>query len=98
MRDWTIDLRPYLSKLRLEPTREADIVEELSQHLDQRYEELRAGGATDDEACWLAMEELGDPAVLVRDMRRLRQAHAQAGVTPGAPGRFLLADLWLDLR
>src|SRR5262245_12777556 len=98
MRDWTDCLRPYLSKLSLEPTREADIVEELSQHLDQRYEELRAGGATEEEACWLAMEELGDPAALVRDMRRLRQAHVRAAVTPGAPGRFLVADLWQDVR
>ena len=41
------------------PAREAEIVEELSQHLDQRYEELRASGVSDAEArvwsprsCW----------------------------------------------
>jgi putative ABC transport system permease protein len=98
MRNWTECLRPYLSKLGLEATREADIIEELSQHLDQRYEELRAGGATEQEACWLAMEELGEPGALVRDMRKLRQAYAPPAITLGAPGRFLLADFWQDLR
>ena len=42
--DWTPDLRARLAQLRLSPAREAEIVEELSQHLDDRYEELRAAG------------------------------------------------------
>jgi hypothetical protein len=37
-------VRGRLSGLRLSPTREAEIVEELSQHLDDRYRELIAGG------------------------------------------------------
>ena len=41
MPDWTEHLRPRLAQLRLSPAREAEIIEELSQHLDQRYEELR---------------------------------------------------------
>jgi hypothetical protein len=36
--------------LRLDPRRKAEIAEELAQHLDQRYEELCAGGATEAEA------------------------------------------------
>jgi ABC-type antimicrobial peptide transport system permease subunit len=36
--------------VRLSPTRESDVVEELSQHLDDRYRELRAGGASPEEA------------------------------------------------
>ena len=46
-RGWTEELRARLASLRLSPAREAEIIEELSQHLDQRYEELRVGGATD---------------------------------------------------
>lgn len=54
MPDWSEDLRPRLALLRLSPSREADIIEELSQHLDLRYEELLDGGAPDVEARRLA--------------------------------------------
>ena len=43
--EWIADLRPRLASLRLSPEREREILDELSQHLDDRYEELRAGGA-----------------------------------------------------
>jgi hypothetical protein len=98
MPDWTEYLRPRLAVLRLSPNRESDIIEELSQHLDLRYEELRAGGATDVEACRLAIEELREPDVLAEHMRPLRQAHVPPPVTPGAPQGFLLGSLWQDLR
>ena len=41
MPDWTEHLRPRLASLSLSPAREAEIIEELSQHLDQRYDELQ---------------------------------------------------------
>ena len=40
---WQQEVRARLSSLRLSPTREAEIVEELSQHLDDRYGELIRG-------------------------------------------------------
>jgi putative ABC transport system permease protein len=46
MPEWTEHLRLRLAFLRLNPAREAEIVEELSQHLDQRYDELRRGGTS----------------------------------------------------
>jgi hypothetical protein len=61
MPDWTEHLRPRLAQLRLSAAREAEIIEELSQHLDERFEELRVGGATEIEARRLAIEELLDP-------------------------------------
>ena len=42
--DWAREVRTRLSSLRLAPTREAEIVDELSQHLDDRYREVIAGG------------------------------------------------------
>ena len=38
MPDWSAHLRTRLAPLRLSPAREAEIVDELSQHLDDRYE------------------------------------------------------------
>ena len=49
MPDWAQHVRPRLSSLRLSPTRESEIVDELSQHLDDRWRELIAGGASPDE-------------------------------------------------
>jgi hypothetical protein len=37
--------------MQLTPTREAAIVEELAQYLDDYYAELLAGGAAETEAC-----------------------------------------------
>jgi hypothetical protein len=45
MIDWKLEIRKRLAGLMLEPTREAEIVEELSQHLEDRYLELRERSA-----------------------------------------------------
>ena len=92
MPDWSQHVRPRLSGLRLSPTREAEIVEELSQHLEDRYRELIAGGMSPDEATQVALADFRDGNLLARYMAPLRQAHSPALITPGAPcGR--LADV-----
>ena len=45
MPDWKKEVRERLAALKLAPAREAEIVEELSQHLEDRYRELLLGGA-----------------------------------------------------
>ena len=51
MPDWKAEIRRQLAGLKLAPVREAEIAEELAQHAEDRYRELRSGGATDAEAC-----------------------------------------------
>ena len=58
MPDWRPDIASRLGGLRLDPAREAEIIEELSEHLDQRYDELLSEGATADEAFRTAVSEL----------------------------------------
>jgi predicted permease len=98
MPDWTHEIRARLTSLRLSPTREREIVEELSQHLDDRWHEFVAQGAAPDEATQYALSEFRGADVLAKYLAPLRQAHAPTSLTPGAPGRRLLADLWHDLR
>ena len=98
MPDWEPHVRPRLLSLRLSPTREKEIVEELSQHLDDRWRELIAGGASEEEATRLALADFRDGNLLPRYLAPLRQAHAPAPVTPGAPTADLLSDLSQDLR
>ena len=84
MPDWRPDLRARLSSLKLSPAREGEIVEELSQHLDDRWRELIAGGASPDEATRLTLADFRDRDVLARYMAPLRQAHPPASITPAA--------------
>jgi putative ABC transport system permease protein len=95
---WVEHLRSRLAQVRLDPGREAEIIEELSQHLDARYDELRAIGTSEAEARRLAIAELVEPDTLAAYLRPLRQASSPPTVTPGAPRTFLLNDLWHDLR
>ena len=58
MPEWNLAIRKHLAGVNLRPEREAEIIEELSDHLQQRYEEFRARGADDDEALRELMAEI----------------------------------------
>ncbi len=98
MPEWKEEIGHRLASLKLEPTREAEIVEELAQHLDDRYEELRVGGASDAEAYRAAFAELNDSTLLARELRRVERPVTAEPVPLGARRRHMLADLWQDLR
>ena len=68
MPDWSREVRRRVSSLPLSPTRETEIVEELSQHLDDRWRELIAGGASPEEAAVGArrLQGRGRPGALPR--------------------------------
>src|SRR5688572_21201310 len=95
---WAGEVRARLSSLRLVPAREAEIVEELSQHLEDRWRELIAGGATPEEASRQALADFRGRDVLARYLAPLRQAHPPLSIAAGAPGRHFFGDLWQDLR
>jgi predicted permease len=101
MPDWKAPLAARLARLRLRPVREREVIDELSQHLDDRYHELRTSGATDDEAVRLALVELNDEItdedLLAREMRPLRQASMRDPIVADGPTGSLLGDLWQDL-
>jgi predicted permease len=87
-----------LSSLRLSPARENEIVEELSQHLDDRWRELVAGGASEDEATRLALAEFREGDLLAQYMAPLNQAQTPAPITPGVTTGHALRDVWQDVR
>ena len=95
---WAREVRARLSPLRLSPTRETEIVDELSQHLEDRYRELIATGASPEDATQLALADFRSGNVLAQQMTSLRQAHAGSPVTLGAPTGSVLSDLWQDVR
>jgi putative ABC transport system permease protein len=98
MPDWAPHVRARLESLRLSPTREAEIVDELSQHLEDRYRELIAGGTAPDNATRVALADFQSGDVLAQKMASLRQGHVTAPTTLGAPTGHVLSDLWQDVR
>src|SRR5215467_586495 len=99
MPDWNQQIRTQLATLNLAPSREAEIVEELAQHAEDRYRELQSGGATEAEARRITLDELSDHDLLARELRAVERTDAPEllvlGV--GSKGR-LLAGLGHDLR
>jgi hypothetical protein len=77
MPEWKQEIRQRLASLKLAPAREAEIVEELSQHLADRYSESLTRGAAPDEAYRAALAELIDDTSLARELRRVERPFAQ---------------------
>ena len=50
MRNWKELVRERIAHLRLQPTGEADLAEEVAQHLDDLYNDLLKGGASEEAA------------------------------------------------
>jgi predicted permease len=99
MPDWKAEIRGRLQSLQLTPTREAAIVEELEQHLDDYYTELLAGAATAAEAYRQTLTELHGSELLVCELRRAERQVAPEPIVLGINRRTnMIADLWQDLR
>ena len=99
MPDFRIEIRARLSELNLSPVREAEIVEELSQHLEQEYERALSRGASEKEAREGVLQELNTPDLLNRELKNLEPRAWQNAVTSGTPQkRNIFADLGQDVR
>jgi predicted permease len=98
MPDWSRSIRERLAGLNLDPVREAEIVEELSGHLDARFRELLAEGAAADTAGPLAMEELEASDALARRLRQARPPNACEPLPIGSSKGNLIESLWYDFR
>jgi predicted permease len=85
--------------LRLKASAESDLTEELAQHLEDRYRELRSGGASEEEAYETAISELDDMYPLQAESRRTYQIAKYDAVPVGdAKSGNSIEDLWRDLR
>src|SRR3989337_1009331 len=86
MPNWANEIETRLASLRLKAGREAEIVQELSEHLELRYAELRDQGVDEAEALALVRAELLHKEALADFLRPLRQANAPLPLVPvGAP-------------
>jgi putative ABC transport system permease protein len=99
MPDWKPRIRRQLAGLHFEGAREEEIVEELAQHLEERYRELLAGGTPEDEARRLVEGELAPGEALSEALRRVeRPADPRPPVLGGPTSTRWLEGLSSDTR
>ncbi|HEU4386267.1 MAG TPA: ABC transporter permease, partial [Blastocatellia bacterium] len=93
------NIRRLLAESSLDPIHRAEIVEEVCQHLEDRYRELRAAGAAEVEAGRIVFGELSHIEMLTREVRRAERKFGPEPAILGAPGRgMMISDLWQDLQ
>jgi predicted permease len=93
MPDWTGPIRERLARLHLSGAREAEIIEELSGHLDQQYAMLRRAGYSAEDARKAGLVELEGHELIIREMRK--PAPEAIGATRGGN---LMSEFLHDLK
>src|SRR2546423_9293359 len=99
MPEFKEEIRKRLEGLGLSPAREAEIVEELSQHLDDQFEQALSQGATEEAAREIALTELSQSDVLTTSLRRIERRVPQNPIQMGTERKTnMFADLSQDVR
>ena len=99
--NWRHYVRSQLPALDVPPERETEIVEELAVQLESTYERARTRGATDEEACRLAMHEVPDWPSFAKTLTTIEQPYLQppaAGAGAGGIMTGLIQDIRYALR
>ena len=95
MPDWRHIVRARLRESGVDPDADRSLVDELAQHLEDRYRTTIAAGATEDAAYGAAIAELDGSDRLAAEVAARREA---APVTPGGPAARPFAGLWQDVK
>jgi len=99
MPDFRAEIRQSIAELNFPPESEAEIVEELSQDLEERFEKVLREGASEEEAKQLALQELVQPDSLGAQLKRLKLPSRPPSLTIGATKtRQRFAGFWDDIR
>jgi predicted permease len=99
MPDWKEEIRQRLEGLRLPPAREHEIIEELSQHLEDQFEQARQRGATESEARQEVLGDLNENELLATALKRVERRVEPEPLVIGKDGKTnVIADLWRDIR
>jgi predicted permease len=96
--EWKPEILRLLASLNLAPAREAEIAEELAQHLEDRYQELLASGKTGDEAFRITIEELKGNDLLARSLKSVEKEKYCEPILSGDATRSFFAGVVQDVR
>jgi macrolide transport system ATP-binding/permease protein len=98
MPNWKWEIRKRMEGLHLPAQREAEIVDELAEHLLDRYEELLGEGTTPEEASRRVLEELGYTDLIAELPAAVREQHREPIPAGAAKSGSWFVDLAQDLR
>src|SRR5499427_4963482 len=99
MPDWKHEIRRRLAGVKLGPTRETAIIEELAVYMEDCHTEWLASGATEAEAYQRTLAELRGSELLAHELRRVERQVPQEPFVLGTNRRTkMITDLWQDLR
>ena len=101
MPDWKELVRRRLAGAKLDGIREGEIVDELAQHLEDRYQALRSSGVDDTEAQLQSLDELNSNEALTEELRQAARPLTNAPIGSTNRGGFftgLLYDLKIAMR
>ena len=98
MPDWKPEILRRLAPLKLSPAREAEIGDELAQHLEDRYQELLATGQSEDAAFRTAIGELQGEDLLARGLRLVETDWYREPIAVGKDGNNFFAGILQDIR
>jgi putative ABC transport system permease protein len=99
MPDFRGEIRALLADLGLSPLRESEIVEELSQHLEEEYEQALNSGALENEAREQALKQLSAPGLLGRELKRSERRVSPQSASPGTRAKAnIFSNVLQDAR
>ena len=98
MPEWKPEILRRLAPLNLAPTREAEIADELSQHLEDCYQALLASGQSEDVAFRTALDELKGEDLLARGLKRIERNFCREPIAPGKASGNLFEGIVQDVR
>jgi putative ABC transport system permease protein len=97
MPDWKTPIRRRLGDSKLAPTREAEIVDELAQHLRDRYEALLAAGSSEQDAEAAVLADLNQ-GELAEELQRAERSWNEPPAWGADSRGHLLSALRQDIR
>src|SRR5438132_7330445 len=99
MPDFRSEIRIRLMDLGLSPAREAEIADELVQHLEDEYEQALSRGLSEDEAERAVLADLNVADSLDRELKRVERPVPKNPVAMGTQRRSnMIGDLGQDVR
>ena len=98
MKNWKALVRARLAPLAVDPAREADIVDELAQHVAEHYAELVASGVPESDAIGRALAPLDDPAHVAAEIARADRPRAAGAASARRTVESLCVDIGRDVR
>ena len=99
MPDWKDEIRQRLTRANLSPERELEIIEELSQHLEEEYDRALSHGASEEEARAEALANLEIHPSLGSELENAAgRAPRKPPLLGKRPGSSFFADVLQDVR